>query len=185
MSDLQAELNELRINIENMASHTEDEWRASGLEAVATMLRMWFLEAGPEMKQRARKAETALNEANKLLEQTIKLLGKFDDSWIDADSYAGWLWWDKGLKPLLDNLKAREKETQVTDDRDGFLIHDFTGREIHFVPCAYNDRMRERAEAGLLLKTDLGRFYVADTRDSWKESGREEVQNVPPKGVSS
>jgi hypothetical protein len=51
----------------------------------------------------------------------------------------------------------------ANQERDGFVIHDYDGNEIHFVPCEYGGSQRERVERGLLTKTrdDL---IVADTR---------------------
>lgn len=55
-----------------------------------------------------------------------------------------------------------------TKERDGFVIRDYDGNEVHFVACTYNDSQRERVERGLLMKTrdDL---IVADTR--WDTGG--------------
>jgi multidrug resistance efflux pump len=47
-----------------------------------------------------------LNEANKLLEQTIEVLEGVAIRGPDFDWRA---WWWRKAKPLLDNLKAREK----------------------------------------------------------------------------
>jgi hypothetical protein len=58
---------------------------------------------------------------------------------------------------------------KATEKRDGFVIRDFDGNEVHFVPCAYGGSQREKVERGLLAKTrdDL---IVADTR--WDEARR-------------
>lgn len=47
--------------------------------------------------------------------------------------------------------------------RDGFIIRDFKGNEVHFVACSQGGSQREKVERGLLRKTreDL---IVADTR---------------------
>lgn len=54
-----------------------------------------------------------------------------------------------------------------TEKRDGFVIRDYEGKEVHFVPSEHNGSQRERAERGLLMKTrdDL---IVVDTR--WEGS---------------
>jgi hypothetical protein len=55
----------------------------------------------------------------------------------------------------------------MSDERDGFIIRDFKGKEVHFVACEYGGSQRERVERGLLAKTrdDL---IVCDTR--WEET---------------
>jgi phage shock protein A len=55
---------------------------------------------------RAVKAEAALTEANKLLDQTVKVLENYDlIRRVGPDG-----WWAERAKPLLDNLKALKKE---------------------------------------------------------------------------
>lgn len=58
-------------------------------------------------------------------------------------------------------------DTASIQKRDGFVIRDFEGKEVHFIRCEYNGSQRERVERGVLAKTrdDL---IVADTR--WEES---------------
>ena len=54
--------------------------------------------------------ELALTEANELLEQTIEVLEGFLEIEEDGDADK---WFSEEAKPLLDNLKAREKETKA------------------------------------------------------------------------
>jgi hypothetical protein len=56
-----------------------------------------------------------------------------------------------------------------SSDRDGFVIRDFDGNEVHFIACTYDGSVRERVERGLLMKTrdDL---IVADTRLEQEEA---------------
>jgi hypothetical protein len=54
----------------------------------------------------------------------------------------------------------------ATKKRDGFAIIEMdTRKEVHFVACTHDGRLREKVMNGLLLKTDTDRFIVADTRD--------------------
>lgn len=55
----------------------------------------------------------------------------------------------------------------MADQRDGFIVRDYDGNEVHFVACTDNGSQRERVERGLLMKTrdDL---LVVDTR--WEQA---------------
>ena len=57
----------------------------------------------------------------------------------------------------------------MSDERDGFSIQTFEGKEVHFVACDKDDPMRERVLAGLLRKSrdDL---MVIDTREEMAAS---------------
>lgn len=51
-------------------------------------------------------------------------------------------------------------------ERDGFVVRELgTNKEVHFVACDKNDRMRERVEDGLCRNMNFDAFYVEDTRD--------------------
>lgn len=56
-------------------------------------------------------------------------------------------------------------------DRDGFLILNSSGVEVHFISCTYDGNQRERVERGLLMKIrdDL---IVTDTRDMRRQEER-------------
>lgn len=50
--------------------------------------------------------------------------------------------------------------------RDGFSVRAIEdGKEVDFIRCEKDGRLRERVERGLLMRIDAERFYVADTRD--------------------
>lgn len=51
-------------------------------------------------------------------------------------------------------------------DRDGFAIETYAGKEVDFIACTKDDRMRERVLRGLLMKVDDSRYLVRDTRDA-------------------
>jgi hypothetical protein len=78
--------------------------------------RAWpIIEAALQKRDRLRdqindayvRTETALNEANKLLEQTIEVLEGLAGM-AEGLSFAHW--WSGNGQPLLDNLKAWKKE---------------------------------------------------------------------------
>jgi hypothetical protein len=51
-------------------------------------------------------------------------------------------------------------------DRDGFIVYNIeTGKEVHFVECQKNGPNREQAYVGMLMRTDLGKYIIADTRE--------------------
>lgn len=51
--------------------------------------------------------------------------------------------------------------------RDGFVVRELeTGRELGFIPCSHDGRMREKVETGLILRIDSERSYVEDTREA-------------------
>ena len=50
--------------------------------------------------------------------------------------------------------------------RDGFVVVDEDGQEVHFTPCAYSGNMRDKAFMGMLRNTDIDRFDLKDTRDA-------------------
>jgi hypothetical protein len=53
-----------------------------------------------------------------------------------------------------------------SEERDGFVIRSLEDRkEVRFIKCERDGRMRERAEDGLLMKVDLERFFIEDTRE--------------------
>ncbi len=50
-------------------------------------------------------------------------------------------------------------------DRDGFIIRDAEGAEIHFVPCVKNGSAREMVFEGMCRRVIETDNYVCDTRD--------------------
>lgn len=51
----------------------------------------------------------------------------------------------------------------MTDDRDGFIVCDEDGEEVHFVPCA-SSIQRDRVLIGMLRNMNPA-YFVKDTRD--------------------
>ncbi len=54
----------------------------------------------------------------------------------------------------------------MSGTRDGFVIRENeTGKEVDFIACDKDWRMREKVEDGLLMRVDFERFHFEDTRD--------------------
>lgn len=63
--------------------------------------------------------------------------------------------------PITKENAMPETMTHTTDPRgdtvsgrDGFIVVDFEGTEVHFVPCSKDGRMRERVLDGMLMRVD-------------------------------
>lgn len=55
--------------------------------------------------------------------------------------------------------------------RDGFIIETYSGREVNFIACAKDGRMRDKVERGLELRINFERYTFRDTRWNPSSSG--------------